>query len=309
MIYKKSREMEKAVRELEKRIQGKVLHRVLMKRYTSFRIGGLAEIMVLPETTEGIISTVDFCVSKGLPWRVIGKGTNLLVRDGGLEEVVINMSNSLEHVEVVDDSTVKAGAGLRLARLVKYCQVAGLEGMEWAAGIPGTIGGAVVMNAGAEGSDISKVLSSALMFRPGEGQSRLERKTMDFSYRHLERPDSTIFLEAEFSLKPGAAEEIRETIVESLKRRRLKQPLSMPSAGSIFKNPPGDFAGRLIEEAGLKAARVGDAQVSEIHANFIVNRGRARARDAIELIDLVRNEVKKRTGIELELEVEVIGRD
>ncbi len=309
MIHKKSMEMEKAGNELEKRIQGKVLYRVLMKRYTSFRIGGLAEVMVFPETPEDLATAVEFCDNKGLPWRVIGKGTNLLVRDGGIEEVIINMSSALQDIEIVDETTVRAGAGLRLAKLVKFCQITGRSGMEWAAGIPGTVGGAIVMNAGADQSDVSKVIRKASLYRPNEGHSELERQSMKFSYRSLERQKSTVFLEAEFSLAQGDPDEIRETIVESLKVRRARQPLSLPSAGSVFKNPPGDFAGRLIELAGLKAARIGDAQISEMHANFIVNRGRARARDVLALIDMVRVEVSRRSGVQLELELEVIGRD
>ena len=309
MIHKKRKKMEKAAKELEKLIQGKVLYRVLMKRYTSFRIGGLAEVMAFPERTEDLSEAVDYCEEKGLPWRVIGKGTNLLVRDGGIDEVIINLSQTFHNVETTNDSTVRVGVGMRLARLVKFCQVSGLAGVEFAAGIPGTVGGAIVMNAGADGREIANVIHKVSIYRPGLGITDIERKNLKFSYRDLEKPEGAIFLEAQFTLSQGDPVNIREEIVESLKKRRNSQPLSLPSAGSIFKNPPGDYAGRLIEKADLKSKRIGDAQVSEKHANFIVNRGRARARDVIELIELVRAEVKKRSGVELELEVEIIGRD
>jgi UDP-N-acetylmuramate dehydrogenase len=309
LIYRRKKHMEKAANELARLLQGKVLYRVLMKRYTSFKIGGLAEVMVFPETITDLKTTVEFCQNKGIPWRVIGKGTNLLVKDGGIEEIIINMSNTFQQVELIDDLAIRAGAGLRLARLVKFCQVSGLEGMEFAAGIPGTVGGAIVMNAGADGKEIADVISKASIYKYKEGISGIERKNMKFSYRHMEKPDSAIFLEAEFSLKKGDPIEIRERIVEGLRKRRNSQPLSMPSAGSIFKNPPDDYAGRLIDKAGLKSMRIGDAQVSETHANFIVNRGRARARDVIELIESIRKEIKKQSGVKLELEVEIIGRD
>jgi len=252
---------------------------------------------------------VEFCEDKGLPWRVIGKGTNLLVLDGGVDEVIINLSSSFQEVEVKEELKVWAGAGLWLARLVKYCQLEGIAGLEFMAGIPGTLGGALVMNAGADKREIADVVRRVSFYRPKEGVGELKRKHLNFSYRGLKKPEGTIFLGAEFSLSHDDPVEIRERIMVSLKRRRTTQPLSQPSPGSIFKNPPGKFAGQLIENAGLKGERIGDAQVSEKHANFIVNRGRARARDVIALIERIKDEVKKQSGVELKEEVEIIGRD
>ena len=288
---------------------GEVHERVSMRSHTSFRIGGLCELMVFPQTQAELELVVSRGQAEKIPWRVLGAGTNLLVRDGGVEEILLNLSRSFHQVQVSQDGEVMAEAGLRLARLVKTCQGQGFTGLEFAAGIPGTVGGAVAMNAGAMGSDLAAVVKKVRGFLPGSGGFEWQKKQLKWSYRSLERPAEAVFTSVHFQLQAADPKDIRARILQGLRERRARQPLHFPSAGSVFKNPRGRFAGQLLEEAGMKGQRVGDAQISEKHANFIVNRGRARSRDVLALIERACKAVAERTGIELELEIEVIGKD
>jgi len=290
-------------------MEGEVHERVSMRSHTSFRIGGLCELMVFPKTEAELELVISRGQAEQRPWRVIGAGTNLLVRDGGVEEILINLSRTFHQIQISRDGEVMAEAGLRLARLVKTCQVQGFTGLEFAAGIPGTVGGALAMNAGAMGSDMAAVVKRVRGLLPGSGSFQWQNKQLKFSYRSLERPAEVVFTSVHFQLQADDPKEIRARIIQGLWERRGRQPLHYPSAGSVFKNPPGRFAGQLIEEAGLKGERIGDAQISEKHANFIVNRGRARSRDVLALIERTRKAVEERTGIKLELEIEVIGKD
>jgi len=294
---------------LQKEMEGEVLERVSMRPYTSFRIGGLCELMAFPKTEAELELVISRCQAQEKPWRVIGAGTNLLVRDGGVEEVLLNLSRTFQQIKLSKDGEIVAEAGLRLARLIKTCQGHGFSGLEFAAGIPGTVGGAVAMNAGAMGSDMAAVVKRIQGFSPREGAFQWQGKQIKFSYRRLERPADAVFTNVQFQLQAEDPRKIRVRIVDWLWERRGRQPLHYPSAGSVFKNPPGRFAGQLIEEAGLKGERIGDAQISEKHANFIVNRGRARSREVLALIERIQKAVAERTGIKLELEIEVLGKD
>jgi len=289
--------------------EGEILERVSMRSYTSFRIGGLCELMVFPKNVQELLTVIGRCQEQKLPWRVMGAGTNLLVLDGGVEEVLVNLSKSFRQMRLSQDGQATAEAGLRLARLVKTCQVWGFSGLEFAAGIPGTVGGALVMNAGAMGADMAGVVEQAKGLLPEAGPFRWSQKQLKFSYRHLKRPDHAIFTEVSFVLQRRDPKKIRAKILQGLQERRQRQPLQFPSAGSVFKNPPGHYAGQLIEAAGLKGLRLGDAQVSGKHANFIVNRGRARSREVLALIEKIQQRVREHSGIKLELEIEVIGKE
>jgi UDP-N-acetylmuramate dehydrogenase len=299
-----------------KSFKGKAEERVGMKRHTTFKIGGMAEVIVWPQGTEDLETSVELANEMKLPWRVLGNGSNLLVGDGGVEEVLIKIMEAFPEVEIPAEDYMSSGergavvrmaAGVKLAIAVKQCQMHGLAGVEWAAGIPGTVGGAVIMNAGSMGSSISDVVKWVEWYRPGEGISRVEKKDLVYEYRRLSRAEDAVVVACAVELSKDDPRAVRERIVKGLKRRRQTQPLSHPSAGSVFKNPPGDYAGRLIESVGLKGERIGDAQISDVHANFIVNRGRARSRDVLALIDKAREKVTKSAGVELELEIEVIG--
>jgi len=319
------KQFQQYLKKLEDGFSGRISERAPMKRHTTFRIGGFAEVMVWPASRLELERAAALADSMGLPWRIIGAGSNLLVLDGGLDEVLINLSDLREGIEPADVETglaveelaagggteklVRLSAGSRLTWAVKLCQERGLAGLEFAAGIPGSVGGAAIMNAGSQGSCMAEVIHFVEWMRPGKKPERKSRAELDYQYRRLNRPGDVVVTAVGLRLAEDDPKKIRERIVKGLKWRRQHQPLSYPSAGSVFKNPEGDYAGRLIEEAGLKGRRLGDAQISELHANFIVNRGRARSREVIELIDLARESVLKKFGLELELELEIIGKE
>ena len=304
----KNSDFGKSAEKLRKEISGRVEERVMMKRYTSFRIGGLCELMVFPNDAGELAKVIELCEKAGLPWKILGRGSNLLVLDHDLEMVLINLQEGMKKIELVGETRVRAEAGANLNRLVKVCQDLGLSGLEWAAGIPGSVGGAIRMNAGAEKKDISMFLKRVEFFREPKGVFVKDRDELKMGYREFEMPERTIILAGEFELTPGKPRAIRSRIRGFIRRRRKTQPVSLPSAGSVFKNPPGAYAGELIEKSGLKGLRLGDAQVSEMHANFIVNRGRAKARQVLELIDLIQEKVRKERGVKLELEIEIVGK-
>ena len=292
--------------------RGRVSERVGMKRYTTFRIGGLAEVMAWPADLDALRMAVAVARELELPWRVLGAGSNLLVGDGGVDEVLLSLSEMQAQVEIgagADGAEAALPAGEKLAAAIKVCAARGLAGLEWAAGIPGTVGGAVVMNAGSQGSSMSERLTWVDWLLADGQVRRTPRAELDFGYRRLARPEGAAVLGCGVALTSDQPRAIRERIVKGLKWRRQRQPLSHPSAGSVFKNPTGDHAGRLIEVAGLKGESRGDAQISELHANFIVNRGRALSRDVAALIELARSRVRETAGVELELEIEIIGKE
>jgi len=279
-----------------------------MSRHTSFKIGGPADLVVLPSGIHALQKVVRFCIDTGTPWFVMGNGTNLLVRDKGIRGVVIKLAGTLDHVDA-DGDHITAGAGALLSSASEFAASHGLFGLEFACGIPGTVGGALVMNAGAYGGEMKDVVESVAVLSVAGGVVRtIPACDMGFRYRRSVLQDSDdIALEAAISLRRGDPERIGETIRDFTERRRAKQPLDLPSAGSVFRRPEGLFVGPLMEESGLKGYRIGDAGVSQVHAGFIVNHGRATAADVLRLIGHVQETVFSRHGVLLVPEIKVVG--
>jgi UDP-N-acetylmuramate dehydrogenase len=277
-----------------------------LKRYTAWKIGGPADALLEPRNVEELIEATDKAREHGVPVTVLGGGTNVLVRDGGIRGLTIRLAKSLTNVEI-EEGTITADAGVLYPVLANTTAGRGLAGLEFATGIPGTVGGAVYMNAGAYGSETREVLHWADVFKDHE-VIRMENRDLDLSYRHSalhENPD-WIVLRAGYTLIPGDPKELKARIKE-FRTQRMNGSPNRPSCGSTFKRPPGDFPGRVIEAAGLKGTRVGQIEVSLVHANYLVNLGGGTAEEALELIDLVRDRVRERLGIDLESEVRIVG--
>ena len=279
-----------------------------MSRHTSFRIGGPARRMAFPERGEQLVLLMGFAEDCGARPLVIGNGTNLLAPDRGLDRLVVNTS-AMSRVELGPEPyTIQAEAGVSLARLADFACKQGLTGLEFAHGIPGTLGGAVCMNAGAYDGEMKQVVRSVTLLFPEEGVRTLSCEEMDFGYRHSllsDRPDGVV-LSAVLRLAEGNEEETREKMRSLMARRKASQPLEYPSAGSTFKRPTGYFAGTLIDQCGLKGLTVGGAQVSEKHAGFVINLGGATCADVTELIRKVQDWVWTEKGVRLEPEVKII---
>ena len=278
-----------------------------LARYTSFRIGGPAKRMAFPKDGSQMVLLIAFARSCGARPLVVGNGTNLLFPDAGVDRLVVN---TREYAEVSIDAQgrVVAESGASLARTAVFAQQRGLTGLEFAHGIPGSVGGAVCMNAGAYGGEMRQVVESASVLFPDEGVKRLRGEELSFSYRHsllADRPDAVV-LSAVFALSAGEPKEIRSKMDELMTRRKASQPLEYPSAGSTFKRPEGYFAAALIDECGLKGLTVGGAQVSEKHAGFVINRGGATCADVTALMAEIQRRVWKEKGVRLEPEVKVI---
>jgi UDP-N-acetylmuramate dehydrogenase len=289
----------------ESGFRGEIRQGEELRKHTSLRIGGPADIFLIPASVTDLIAVLKSLTEEDIPYYILGHGSNLLISDRGVRGIVIQVGSRLTGLNFRDDCLVSE-AGVRLPRLAQSAAERGLSGLEFAAGIPGTIGGAVVMNAGGGGGDISQAVSRVRTFKPRIGVKDWNSEECGFGYRTSRfRQSGEIILEVEFKLDPGSPQMIKDRMNEIIIRREKSLPLQHPSAGSVFKNPPRDYAGRLIEAAGLKGKRVGDAQISEKHANIIVNHGRASFRDVEELIDLARKEVEEKFGIGLELELEL----
>lgn len=290
-----------------------------MSRHTTFRIGGPADIYVTPQTKEKLAEAVVWLRKAGAVYEVIGNGSNLLVSDDGFKGVIFDMSKHLNKYSFLHDECnsavdksnmvyVSAQAGVMLSRLGKEMASNSLSGFEFATGIPGTIGGAVMMNAGAYGGEMKDVLINATVLDKEGNIKTLSNEELELGYRtSIIEKAGYIVLEAVIALMPDSQLAVEERIADFAQRRREKQPLEYPSAGSTFKRPEGYFAGKLISDAGLKGFSVGNAQVSEKHAGFVINRGGATAADVIALTDYVKNKVKELYGVELTLEVKKLG--
>ncbi|MBA1334224.1 MAG: UDP-N-acetylenolpyruvoylglucosamine reductase [Firmicutes bacterium] len=278
-----------------------------MKDHTSFKIGGPADIMVFPSSIEEIVATVEICKQNSCPYFIMGNGTNLLVSDSGYRGVIVKTAANMKDCSI-DGERVYGQAGILLSTLSKNVIEAGLEGFEFAHGIPGTLGGAVAMNAGAYGGEIKDVLKWARLLTPEGDIKTYSNSRLKLGYRSsLVQAEGLIVLDCELVFKKGDRKQIDERIREYTQLRKSKQPLHLPSAGSIFKRPEGYYAGKLIEQAGLRGKRIGDAQVSELHCGFIVNVGNATAQDVISLINYVKDEVRDKFGVELQPEIKVVG--
>lgn len=294
-------------------IKGEVRYSVPMSDYTSFRVGGQVDWLVYPADVPDLQNILRWCNQQGVRHFILGNGTNLLVREGGIRGMAISLSSGFRQIEEAgrgpEEPLIFAAAGGLLGNLVDFSSEKGLTGLEFAAGIPGTVGGAIYMNAGAFRGEMKEVLHSVKLMDSAGQVSEKGREALRFSYRAMELGKGEIILGGQFQLRAGNGQQVQAKIEENIRRRKAKQPWDLPSAGSVFKNPDGGPAGRLIEEAGLKGCRIGDAQVSEKHANFIVNRGKAKATDILTLVEKVRQKVFQEKGVWLELEIQVVGED
>lgn len=277
-----------------------------MSRHTTFRTGGPARRMARPAAAEQLTAVLAMVEAEAWPVLVVGNGSNLLAADSGLDFLVIQ-TGLLDTVEQTDETRLCAACGLSLAKLSSFAQKQSLSGLEFAHGIPGSLGGAVCMNAGAYGGEMCQIVSAVTAWFPGCGVKRLTREELDFSYRHsVFSKHMGVVIDAELSLKKGDSIEIKSKMEEYDGRRRDKQPLEYPSAGSVFKRPPGHFAGALIDQCGLRGFRIGGAQVSEKHAGFIINIGGATSEDVRQLIAHVQRTVLEKTGVKLETEIKSV---
>ena len=280
-----------------------------MSRHTTFKIGGNADVFITVNNIEGLIDILQRCRENEVPVFILGKGSNLLVSDNGIEGIVIRLDGDFNKIKMLDDETVYCASGVSLAKLCSYAADKGLSGLEFAWGIPGSVGGAVYMNAGAYGKEMKDVVASSSYIDKDGKTGSFGISQMDMSYRHsIYTENGYVITGASFRLHRDSPVEIRNRMDEIMQKRRDKQPVGWPRAGSVVKRPEGYFAGTLIQEAGLKGKSVGGAQVSEKHAGFIINKGEATCKDVMKLIKLVQKTVNEHSGIELECEVKPIGK-
>jgi UDP-N-acetylmuramate dehydrogenase len=278
-----------------------------MEHFTTLRVGGNAEALCFVEDLVTLERILVYGRERDIPCLVIGKGSNLLVTDQGVRGLVILLRGELASIERSGERLF-AGAGLPLSKLLHCCRKQGLGGLEFLAGIPGTVGGAVAMNAGAWGKETAGAVQEIRIMVPSGEVITMNHSELSFSYRHLLLPQGAVIATAVFRCSPETPAAVSERLQHYMALRKSKQPLEYASAGSVFKNPPKDYAGRLIEMVGLKGCRVGGAMISPKHANFIVNTGGARASDVLALMEMARRKVKADTGIELEPEMRVVGK-
>jgi UDP-N-acetylmuramate dehydrogenase len=290
--------------DIQKILRGTIAVDEPMAKYTWMKVGGPADFYIEPKDKEDLKAIVFYFHTYQYSWMVLGRGSNVLVSDGGIRGAVINVEQALSKIFIEGDRVV-AEAGVRLTKFVDFCIQNEFSGVEMLAGIPGTIGGAVVMNAGAHGSEISDHLVEVEVICNGQTQ-QVKKDNAQFTYRHSGF-DQDVVLSAVFKLPRGDKEALSAKRRELILRRNETQPLEFPNLGSMFKNPPNSFAAKLIEQAGLKGKRAGDAQISEKHANFIINLGNAKAEDVVKLIDLAKRTVYQDAGVMLELEVKMVG--
>jgi len=295
--------------ELEEALGDRIRFGVPMARHTSLRVGGPADALATPTSRENLAVLLAVCSTHGLPHQVIGSGFNTLVLDGGLDGVTIQLGK-LRRIEERPGAAIRAEAGVSHSQITRFCVDRGFAGLEFGAGIPGNVGGWVATNAGIPGREVKDQLREIEVMSPtGRSLRRMERRQLRFVYRALRglAPGSLI-LSALFGIALSNPAEVRAEVEQLHSRRASTQPLDVPTCGSVFKNPQGDFAGRLIEAAGLKGHRIGAAQISPVHSNFIANLGGASAADVLALIRAARSTVQQQTGIRLEAEVRIIGR-
>ena len=287
-------------------IQGRVLFNAPMRRFTSIKVGGPADSLLFPKNIDELRKIVRYARRKNIPVLVLGKGTNFVVKDKGIRGWVVSLTQGIKKVQM-NGEVVEAEAGLTLQRLVQFTIEKELEGLEPFWGIPGTVGGGLAMNAGAWGVELKDLLLSITLMKEDGEIVEKPRSRLRFSYRRLSLSPSWIILKGRFQLKRAKKEAILERVKSYLEMRKKTQPLDYPSAGSIFKNPKEGPAGKWIEALGLKGFRMGQAMISEHHANFIINLGKASAEEITNLMELVEKKVYEEQGISLEREVMVVG--
>jgi len=280
-----------------------------LARWTSLRVGGPADAFARIQSRAALERFCAFAGARALPVLWLGGGFNLLVRDGGVRGAVARLAG-LRELALGPDGRVRAEAGASHTSVTRFCAENGRTGLEFAVGIPGTVGGWIAMNAGTREREMKDVVVEVEIFDPAARAFRtLERSALRFAYRHTALPRGAVVVAASFATGADLPERIRERQQRGMAQRRATQPVDQPSCGSVFVNPPGDFAGRLIEAAGMKGARAGGAMISELHANFIVNTGGARAADVLALIERAREAVRANSGVSLETEVRIVGED
>ena len=278
-----------------------------MKRHTTFRIGGPADFFLLPSTVDEVRGILEICCEEELPYFILGNGSNLLVSDKGYRGVIIQLYRNFSNISV-EGNEICASSGALLSQIAAAARNASLTGFEFAGGIPGTLGGAVFMNAGAYGGELKDVLKEAVVMTEQGEILTLPVEKLDMGYRTSRiKKAGYLVLEARLVLEQGDMDKIRDTTKDLTEKRVSKQPLEYPSAGSTFKRPEGYFAGKLIMDAGLRGYQVGDAQVSEKHCGFVINKGNATAADVLTLIENVREKVQEQFGVTLEPEVKFLG--
>lgn len=284
-----------------------ILEEEPMKKHTTFRIGGPAEYLILPQTTEEIADVIKLCRQEEIPWYIVGNGSNLLVADEGVRGVVIQLLRNFNQIQA-EGCQIRMQTGAQNAAVAKRALDASLTGFEFAAGIPGTIGGAVVMNAGAYGGEMKDILKEVTVLDPNGMIRTIPAEELELGYRtSIIARKGYVVLEAVIVLKTGDPKEIKAAMDELKEKRVTKQPLEYPSAGSTFKRPEGYFAGKLIMDAGLRGFSVGGAQISEKHCGFVINKGNATAKDVTELMDETKKIVMEKFGVALEPEVKRLG--
>lgn len=294
------------IEEVKKLKCGEIIENVDMSKYTTYKAGGLARLMVFPKNINNLIKLLKYIQENKIKYKILGRGSNVLFGDELYDGIIIKL-DEFKDIEI-KDTTIIVGAGYSLVKLSLQAARLGLAGLEFAAGIPGSIGGAVFMNAGAYNSDMGYIVKEVKVLTPDLEIKTLTNKEMDFHYRtsFLSKNPDYICLEVKVELKKGNRDMILEVINDRKRRRLESQPLEFPSAGSVFRNPEGDYAGRLIEEIGYKGKRIGDAKVSDKHANFIINVGHAKGNDIKKLILEIKEVVKNRYGIDLKIEQEFV---
>lgn len=281
---------------------------VPMAQYTSFKAGGNARMMITPQSIEELKAALRILTEENCPHMVLGNGSNVLVKDSGYDGAIVRIGSAFDHVRQEGDKLI-CGSGTLMSVVAKAAVSAGLAGFEFASGIPGSIGGAVFMNAGAYDGEISNILDRArIVSKDGKREFYMTAEGLQMGYRHtLLHETGDVVAEVELKLAQGDREEIKAKIADFTQRRNSKQPVNFPSAGSFFKRPEGYFAGKLIQDAGLKGVSVGGAQVSELHSGFIINKGGATATDILQLMEIVQARVMDEFGVKLETEVRIIG--
>ncbi len=299
------------VRAAESLTDSRVLLSEPMSRHTSFRIGGPCDVLVLPNTAQDAVKAWSICQKESVPCYIVGNGTNLLVRDGGVRGCLIKLAPGLTGVSQNGSASLYARSGTLLPRLVQAALEYSLSGLEFAVGIPGSVGGALSMNAGAYNGDFGSLVNRVETFSLSEGTRWLNQDELEFSYRHslFQSRRDLLVLGVELALVPGDRQVIYDLMRSRAREREAKQPLDVPSAGSAFRRPPGHYVGYMIETLGLKGFSCGGAQVSPKHAGFIVNTGNATAKDVLDLMALIQKKVQEVYGVSLEPEIMVIGDD
>lgn len=297
---------EKILKLFEK-LDCKLLRDELMSNHTSFKIGGPADLFIEVNSENSLLEIIKILTEYAIPFFLIGNGSNLLINDAGIRGAVLKLSKNFKSIKLIERKKIICGANVSLAKLCLFAENNSLSGLEFLWGIPGTVGGAVFMNAGAYGHDIKDVITSSVHITKQGEKVELEKNELNLSYRQsIYSQTKDIIMSVKFELVESTPLHIRERMDDLMSHRKDKQPLDYPSAGSVFKRPDGNFAGALIESSGLKGKKIGDAMISEKHAGFIINLGNATCKNVLDLIELTKSTVFEKTGIHLELEIKVL---